>query len=154
MTKLIPYRKSNKWGFSNSAKEIVIKCNYDDIIIPFSESNFNLALVSKNKKTCWINTKGIEITPFADMTHQFTDKGISVIILNKEIDTVSVFPNCLFVGQNGQVLFENDLLTSNGYQNGLCIAMNKERKYGAGKTAEDPWEDPWTRDRSDIYSLG
>jgi hypothetical protein len=130
MKNLIPYRKKNKWGFSNSDKEIVIKCDYDDIIFPFSKSNFNLALVAKDNKTCWINSKGIEITPFADMTHQFSDKGISVIILNKEIDNVSSFPNCLFIDSDGQTLFENEFLTSNSYQNGYCIVMDQERKYG------------------------
>jgi len=130
MTKLIPYRKDNKWGFSNSEKEIIIKCIYDDIVTPFCNSNFNLSLVAKNNKTCWLNAKGIEVTPFADMTHPFSDKGISVIILNKEIDSVSVYPNCLFVDAHGKILFENNFLTSNGYQNGLCIVMNQERKYG------------------------
>jgi|GEM_PF-1094749 len=130
MIKLIPYRKKNKWGFSNPEKEVIINCLYDDIIVPFSETNFNLALVAQNNKTCWLNGDGIEVTPFADTTHQFTDKGISVIILNSEIDTASVFPNCLFVGKGGTVLFENDFLTSNSYQNGNCIVMNQERKYG------------------------
>lgn len=130
MTKLIPYRKSNKWGFSNSQKEIVIECNYDDIIIPFNGRNYDLALVQKNGKTCWVNNRGFEITPFADMTHQYTDKGISVIVLNKEIDSVLEYPNCLFVNKEGEILFDNDFLTSNGYQNGYCIAMNQDRKYG------------------------
>lgn len=130
MTKLIPYRKNNHWGFSNFQKEVIIECKYDDVIIPFYKMNYNLALVQKNGKTCWINTKGREISPFADMTHQFTDKGISVIILNKEIDTVLQYPNCLFVNNKGEILFQNDFLTSNGYQDGHCIVMNQNRKYG------------------------
>ena len=130
MTKLIPFRKNNQWGFSNSQKEIVIECKYDDVTIPFYKRNYNLALVKKNGKTCWVNTKGNEVTPFADMTHPFTDKGISVIVLNKEIDTVLQYPNCLFVNHEGETLFKNDFLTSNGYQNGYCIGMNQDRKYG------------------------
>ncbi len=126
---LIPYRRKDKWGFSDSSKNIVIDCEYDDVISTYSEANFGLALVKKGKKTCWIDIEGKKITPLADHTHFFTEKEVSVIILNKEIDRVSSFPNCLFVNSQGELLFENNFLTSSHFQNGFCIVMDKDKSY-------------------------
>jgi hypothetical protein len=129
--KLIPYRKKDKWGFCNSANEIEIECKYDNVVVPHSDLNFGLSLVEIDKKTCWINADGNEMTLKADQTHLFTEYEISVIILNKSIETVSKFPNCYFVNSKGKTLFDNDYLTASHFQNGFCIVMDKDRTYGA-----------------------
>jgi len=53
---LVPYRKGDKWGFSDENKNIVIPLLYDNAI-SFSEG---LAAVELNGKWGYIDTKGTQ----------------------------------------------------------------------------------------------
>lgn len=127
----IPYRNSDKWGFSNSEKEMLIDCIYDDIVFPFTEENFNLALVKIGSKFCWINSIGQQICPLADKITPFTSKEISVLILDdNNFNTLQSTKNCLFINSLGEKVFDIDAITSNSFQNDLCIVYFSNKKYG------------------------
>lgn len=55
---LIPYRKGNKWGYSNEKGEIIIKPKYKEVGI-FNEK---ITWVKKGNKFGYINKKGVLVT--------------------------------------------------------------------------------------------
>lgn len=129
----IPYRKKDKWGFSDAEKNILIDCNYDDVVIPFSEWNFDLALVKIADKQCWIDATGKQISPLADNVHSFTKDEISVIILDdKNVAGKQSTENCLFINRFGEGVFKLPLLSAIGfnYNNDLCVAIFPNQNYG------------------------
>lgn len=139
----IPYRKVDNWGFSDSEKSIIIDCIYDEVIFPFSEENFNLALVKSKDKFCWINTKGDQISPLADIVFTFTPKGISLIIIDKEnFNSRKSNENCVFINCFGEEVFKIHAITANGFQNDQCIVYFPNNFYGAinsdGKVIIEP----------------
>jgi hypothetical protein len=128
----IPYRKIDKWGFSDPEKSILIDCIYDDVVFPFSEENFNLALVKLSDKICWINTNGKQISPLADNVFPFTQKEISLIIIDKEnFNKRQTTENCLFINRFGESVFKIQAITANGFQNDKCIVYFPNNNYGA-----------------------
>ena len=128
----VPYRDKDKWGFCDHEKKILIPCIYDDVIWPFSEENFQLALVAIGKKKCWITISGQQICPLADTILAFTSKEISVIILDDEnVNTLQSVKNCLFINRFGDPVFEIEAITADGFQNNYCITLFPNQKYGA-----------------------
>ncbi len=128
----IPYRKIDKWGFSDAEKSILIDCIYDDVIFPFSEENFDLALVKIADKKCWINTNGKQVSPLADSVFPFTKKEISVLIIdNKNVEERQSIDNCLFINRFGESVFTLQAITANGFQNDKCIVYFPNHHYGA-----------------------
>jgi hypothetical protein len=128
----IPYRKIDKWGFSDPKKNILIDCIYDDVIFPFSEENFDLALVKIADKCCWINTNGNQISPLADNIFSFTKNEISLLIIDdKNVEEKQSTENCLFINRFGESVFKLQAITANGFQNDMCIVYFPNHKYGA-----------------------
>jgi len=81
---LIPYRRGEKWGFSDANKNLLIQAWYDDAR-PFSEG---LAMVKLNGKYGYIDKSGKELIPFKydlahylDLGHNFSE-GLAAVILN------------------------------------------------------------------------
>lgn len=128
----IPYRKKDKWGFSDVEKQLLIDCRYDEVIYPFSEENFDLALVKIAGKQCWIDTTGNQLSPHADNVFSFTLNEISVIILDdKNVEGRQSIENCLFINRFGASVFELSAITADGFRNDTCIVLFPNRKYGA-----------------------
>lgn len=128
----IPYRKIDKWGFSDAEKSILIDCIYDDVIYPFREENFELALVEISGKRCWINTKGEQISPLADQVFSFTQNEISVIVIDaKNVERKQSTGNCLFINRFGESVFTLQAINADGFQNDRCIVCFPNHKYGA-----------------------
>lgn len=128
----IPYRKKDKWGFSDVEKQLVIDCRYDEVIYPFSEENFDLALVKIAGKQCWIDTTGNQLSPLADNVFSFTPNEISVIILDdKNVEGRQSIENCLFINRFGESVFKLPAITADGFRNDKCIVLFPNHKYGA-----------------------
>lgn len=128
----IPYRDKDKWGFCNPDKTMIIPCIFDDVVLPFSDENFELALVKIGAKKCWINNQGQPVSPLADTVFSFTDNEISVIVLDDDnVNTLQSVKNCLFINRSGQHIFEIDAITANGFQDDFCIVSFPNQKYGA-----------------------
>lgn len=128
----IPYRKKDKWGFSDVTKKLLIDCRYDEVIFPFSEENFDLALVKFAGKQCWIDTAGKQRSPLADNVFPFTPSEISVIILDdKNAEGRQSIENCLFINRFGAIAFKLPAITADGFRNGICIVLFPNHKYGA-----------------------
>lgn len=129
----IPYRKKDKWGFSDAEKNILIDCIYDDVIIPFSEKNFDLALVKIGGKQCWIDRTGKQISPLADSVRSFTEDEISILILDENNEEgKQSSENCLFINRFGESVFRLPLLNAIGFHfnNDLCVAVFPNHNYG------------------------
>jgi hypothetical protein len=148
----IPYRQKNKWGFCNDNKEIIIPCLFDQVVIPFSTQNFNLSLIKKGEKFQWINMLGESISPLADVSHPFTPKGVSVIILDKEnYNTNKSDRNCLFLDKEGKALFEIESITCDRFKNDTCIVFFPNRKYGAIDATGQKVIEPIFENYNDIW---
>lgn len=128
----IPYRSKNKWGFCNEMKQILIKCDFDEVVISFCDENFELALVKLDGKLAWLNLEGKIISAWADKIIPFTKDEISILLLDmNNFKANSSFKNCLFINRNGDEVFELDLVTCSDFRNGFCIALFPNKKYGA-----------------------
>lgn len=148
----IPYRNKDKWGFCNQEKIIVIPCMYDEVILPFSDENFQLALVRIGGKKYWITVDGEQISPLADTVLPFTTREISVLILyNENATTLRSTKNCLFINRFGQRVFEVDAITADGFQNDLCILLFPNKKYGAINSLGETIIEPQFDDISSVW---
>ncbi len=148
----IPYRNKDKWGFCNQEKTILISCIYDDVVLPFSDENFQLSLVKIREKKCWINSFGQQVSPLSDTTFPFTDKEISVVILDDDnVNTLQSVKNCLFLNKSGQPVFEIDAITANGFQNDFCIILFPNQKYGAINSLGETIIEPQFDDISSVW---
>ncbi len=128
----IPYRKKDKWGFSDVTKELLIDCLYEEVIFPFSEENFGLALVKLSGKQCWIDSAGKQLSPPADNVLPFAPNGISIIILddNNATSRPSI-ENCLFIDRFGESVFTLPAIRAYGFTNDRCMVLFPNQKYGA-----------------------
>ncbi|MBX2949543.1 MAG: WG repeat-containing protein [Crocinitomicaceae bacterium] len=128
----VPYRKMDKWGFSDTEKILLIDCIYDDVIYPFSKENFDLALVKIAGKCCWINTNGTQVSPLADNVFPFTKNEISVVIIDeKNAKEKQSTENCLFINRFGESVFKLAAIMADGFRNDMCIVYFPNHKYGA-----------------------
>lgn len=76
--KLIPYRKGDKWGFSDSNKNIMISPRYDEVLL-FKE---NLAGVKLNGKWGFINRNGSEVIPIKYNYIRSFSEGLAAVEVN------------------------------------------------------------------------
>src|SRR5450759_2941627 len=83
---LIPYRKSDKWGFCNRDRKMVIPTVYDSVDL-FSEG---LAIVGLNSKCGFVDTKGNMVIPAVYDDGSSFSEGLAPVELNNKhgfIDT-------------------------------------------------------------------
>ncbi len=103
--KLIPYKKSDKWGFCDSEKKIIVEPKYIDIRF----FNNEMACVKLEEKYGFINKNGDEITPFKyDFATPDTEDGIARVIYNEKIG---------FIDKTGK-----EFITPKYYSGDYCFA--------------------------------
>ncbi len=90
---LFPFRKGDKWGFSDSDKKFIIEAKYDNAY-RFSEG---LAPVKSNDKHGFIDKTGKEVIPLKyDRAYPFSD-GLAKVTLNG---------NEFYIDKNGTEYYE------------------------------------------------
>ncbi len=125
---IIPYRKNDKWGFSNHKKEVVIDCVFDDVE-PFNEG---LAVVIRNGTLEFINQNGETVINSANQYYPHHagssfHEGISAV---RSIDNKTGFIN-----KSGEVIIGFDYSNATHFHEGLCVVSfydkkQNEHKYG------------------------
>lgn len=123
-TLLIPFRKGDKFGFSDSNKELVIEAKYDDAK-PFLE---DIAIVSINKKYGFINRIGKEIIPIKYRFVSSFSEGLSSVKLNNKDG---------FIDKSGKVVipFKYDYPLGN-FSEGLASARLDKKEGFIDKTGK------------------
>lgn len=126
----IPFRDVINWGFCNEKKDIVIDCKYDDVSIPFSEENYGLSLVKKDKKFCWITIDGRQVSPWGNVVYPFTTRGISIVIID-DTNKEPIDNNCVFINSSGQVVYSFDAQNCTSFHEDKCILYLGSNGYKA-----------------------
>jgi hypothetical protein len=118
---LVPYRKADKWGYSNSAREIKISCIYDRTF-PFRNG---LGVVyQKNKGYGLIDESGKEITALKYSELTILDDGMVRFMLNNKFG---------FLDHSGKEIipakYDNGYGYSPEFFNGV-VRLNLDGKWG------------------------
>ncbi|MEZ5427521.1 MAG: WG repeat-containing protein [Pyrinomonadaceae bacterium] len=136
---LIPYRKGDKMGYANQAKEFVIESKYD-LAKPFDEG---LAVVSLNDKYGLIDATGEELIPLKyDWIGPF-DEGLAMITLNGKYG---------FIDKTGKEIASPKYDSAEQFAEGLA-SVGLNGKYGfIDKTGKEAI--PFEYDLAVLFSEG
>lgn len=104
--KRVPYRKGDKWGFSDWDGNILIDCVYD-IAEPFFEG---LAMVLKNGKYGYIDKTGEIVIPYEfNRGCSFSD-GLALVEKNEKLSYINKIGDVIIlVGSNSGIDFSDGL---------------------------------------------
>ncbi|HWZ21127.1 MAG TPA: WG repeat-containing protein [Cytophagaceae bacterium] len=113
---LIPYRKGDKWGYSNREKKIIVECKYQSAHM-FREG---LAAVKENNKWFFINTKGKKISNIYDDVQDFREGRAPFKVDNK----------WGFIDRNGKEIVQPTYRYAGRFFQGRSWVMDSKRLLG------------------------
>jgi serine/threonine protein kinase len=125
--RLIPYRKGDKWGFSDSTKKIIIEPKFENAE-PFAE---DLANVKLNGKWGYIDKNGNEIIPFKyDSAEPFKD-GVAMIYVIKGSQEMRY---CCYgiIDKTGKEIAPPKFTSASNFSEGLAVVDSPASMWKSG----------------------